>query len=174
MATDTGKKNMATDTGNGENKQEAADPNAPEFAIQRIYVKDSSFEAPNAPEIFKENWEPKVNIDLHTSSTHLEDNINEVTLGVTVTVKAGEKVAFITEVKQSGIFTVAKFPDDQLKHVLGSFCPNILFPYAREAITAMVSRGGFPQIYLAPINFDAIYQQQLEQQEKEAKGSVKQ
>lgn len=150
-----------------------ADPNAPEFAIQRIYVKDSSFEAPNAPDIFKENWEPKVNIDLHTTSEKLEDLIHEVTLGVTVTVNAGEqeKVAFVTEVKQSGIFTISKFPEDQLKHILGSFCPNILFPYAREAITAMVSRGGFPQIYLAPINFDAVYQQQVEQQEKEAAGT---
>lgn len=150
---------------------QAADPNAPEFAIQRIYAKDSSFEAPNAPGVFKENWDPKVNIDLHTSSSVLEDNIHEVILTVTVTVKTGEKVAFVSEVKQAGIFTVSKFEEEQLKHILGSFCPNILFPYAREAITAMVSRGGFPQIYLAPINFDAVYQQQMEQQQKESEGS---
>lgn len=137
----------------------------PEFQIQRIYVKDSSFEAPNAPGIFKENWEPKVNIDLNTSSSKLENNIHEVTLAVTVTVKAGEgeTVAFLAEVKQSGIFTIAKFEEEQLQHILGSFCPNILFPYARETITAMVTRGGFPQIYLAPINFDAVYQEQLKQ-----------
>lgn len=140
----------------------------PEFAIQRIYVKDSSFEAPNAPGIFKENWEPKVNIDLNTSSTKLEDTIHEVVLGVRVTVNAGEKVAFLTEVKQAGIFTISKFEEEQLQHILGSFCPNILFPYAREAVTAMVSRGGFPQIYLAPINFDAVYQEQLKQQEAKA------
>lgn len=149
-------------------KQTNGSAEAPEFAIQRIYVKDSSFEAPNAPAIFKENWDPKVNIDLNTSSTKLEDNIYEVILGVTVTVKAGENVAFLAEVKQAGIFTASKFQDADLQHVLGSFCPNILFPYAREAITSMVTRGGFPQIYLAPINFDAVYQEQLKQQQEQA------
>lgn len=145
---------------------EANGGEGPEFAIQRIYAKDASFEAPNAPGIFREQWEPKVNIDLHTSSTVLEDKIHEVVLSVTVTVNAGEQVAFLAEIKQAGIFTIDKFPEDQIKHILGSFCPNILFPYAREGITAMVTRGGFPQIYLAPINFDAVYQQQLKQQEE--------
>lgn len=137
----------------------------PEFAIQRIYVKDSSFEAPEAPGIFREQWEPKVNIDLHTSSSVIEGNIYEVILGVTVTVKIQEKAAFLAEVKQAGIFSIGEFPDDQRKQLLGSFCPNILFPYAREALTSMVTRGGFPQLYLAPINFDAVYQQQLKQAE---------
>lgn len=147
---------------------QAQDPaQGPEFAIQRIYVKDSSFEAPEAPGIFRENWEPKVNIDLHTASSVVEGNIYEVILGVTVTVKIGEKAAFLAEVKQAGIFTVGDFPEDQRKQLLGSFCPNILFPYAREALTSMVTRGGFPQLYLAPINFDAVYQQQLKQAESE-------
>lgn len=135
----------------------------PEFAIQRIYVKDLSFEAPSAPQIFRENWEPKVNIDLHSSSSEIEDKISEVVLAVTVTVKLGEKVAFIAEVKQAGIFTIGDFDEQQKKQIIGSFCPNILFPYAREAITDLVTRGGFPQIYLAPINFDAVYQQQQQQ-----------
>jgi preprotein translocase subunit SecB len=138
----------------------------PEFAIQRIYVKDSSFEAPESPAIFREQWEPKVNIDLQTASTLIEGNIYEVVLGVTVTVKIKEKTAFLAETKQAGIFSIGEFPDDQRKQLLGSFCPNILFPYAREAITAMVTRGGFPQLYLAPINFDAVYQQQLKQAEE--------
>jgi len=138
----------------------------PEFAIQRIYVKDSSFEAPEAPAIFREQWEPKVNIDLQTASTSLEAAIFEVVLGVTVTVKIKEKVAFLAEVKQAGIFSIGDFPEEQRKQLLGSFCPNILFPYAREAITAMVTRGGFPQLYLAPINFDAVYQQQMKQAEE--------
>ncbi len=138
----------------------------PEFAIQRIFVKDSSFEAPEAPAIFREQWEPKVNIDLQTSSNTLEDNVYEVILGVTVTVKIKEKTAFLAEIKQAGIFGIGDFPEDQRKQLLGSFCPNILFPYAREAITAMVTRGGFPQLYLAPINFDAVYQQQLKQAEE--------
>lgn len=140
----------------------------PEFAIQRIYVKDSSFEAPEAPAIFREQWEPKVNIDLQTASTLLEASIFEVVLGVTVTVKIKDKVAFLAEVKQAGIFSIGDFPEEQRKQLLGSFCPNILFPYAREAITAMVTRGGFPQLYLAPINFDAVYQQQAKQAEEGA------
>ena len=138
----------------------------PEFAIQRIYVKDSSFEAPEAPAIFREQWEPKVNIDLHTSSSIIEGTVYEVILGVTVTVKIKEKAAFLAEVKQAGIFSIGEFPEDQRKQLLGSFCPNILFPYAREALTSMVTRGGFPQLYLAPINFDAVYQQQLKQGEE--------
>lgn len=139
---------------------------APEFAIQRIYVKDSSFEAPESPKIFREQWEPKVNIDLQTSSSKIEDEIYEVILGVTVTVKIKEKTAFLVETHQAGIFSIGDFPDDQRGQLLGSFCPNILFPYAREAITSMVTRGGFPQLYLAPINFDAVYQQQLKQAEE--------
>jgi preprotein translocase subunit SecB len=144
-------------------EQAQGEAQGPEFAIQRIYVKDSSFEAPEAPGIFREQWEPKVNIDLHTTNSLIEGNIYEVVLGVTVTVKIKEKAAFLAEVKQAGIFSIGEFPEDQLKQLLGSFCPNILFPYAREALTSMVTRGGFPQLYLAPINFDAVYQQQLKQ-----------
>ena len=159
-----------TDTKGNGNQQAAQE--GPQFAIQRIYVKDSSFETPNAPGVFKEQWEPKVNIDLNTTNEKLEDNVYEVVLSITVTVKIkDEKVAFIAEVKQAGIFSVDSFPEDQIDPLMGSFCPNILFPYAREAITAMVSRGGFPQIYLAPINFDAIYQQQLQQQKAGQAGS---
>ncbi len=138
----------------------------PEFAIQRIYVKDSSFETPKAPEIFREQWDPQVSIDLQTSSKKIEDKIYEIILGVTVTVKIKETVAFLVEVKQAGIFSIGEFPEEQLSQLLGSFCPNILFPYARETITSMVTRGGFPQLYLAPINFDAVYQQQLKQREE--------
>lgn len=144
----------------------AAEQQGPEFAIQRIYMKDSSFEAPKAPEIFREQWEPTVSIDLQTSSKKIEDKIYEVVLGVTVTVKIKETVAFLVEVKQAGIFSIGAFPEDQMNQLLGSFCPNILFPYARESITSMVTRGGFPQLYLAPINFDAVYQQQLKQREE--------
>ncbi|MDQ2993698.1 MAG: protein-export chaperone SecB [Pseudomonadota bacterium] len=144
----------------------ASEQHGPEFAIQRIYMKDSSFETPKAPEIFREQWEPQVNIDLQTSSKKIEDKIYEVVLGVTVTVKIKEMVAFLVEVKQAGIFSIGEFPEEQLGQLLGSFCPNILFPYARESITSMVTRGGFPQLYLAPINFDAVYQQQVKQREE--------
>ncbi len=157
---------MVTDTKTG-NGHEGMKNEGPQFAIQRIYVKDVSFETPNAPEIFKLQWDPKVHIDLRTENQKLEDNVHEVMLTVTVTVKVKhEKVAFIAEVKQAGIFSIDSFPEDQMGPLLGIFCPNILYPYVREAITALVSRGGFPQIYLAPINFDAIYQQQMKQQQE--------
>lgn len=143
-----------------------------DFGIQRIYVKDISYESPNAPQVFRKNWSPKVEIDLQSKSTELEEGVYEVVLSVTTTVKIEEDVAFLVEVHQAGIFTIRNFPDDQLQHLLGSFCPNIIFPYARESITDVVTRGGFPQLYLAPINFDAIYQQKLAKQKEETADRV--
>ena len=132
-----------------------------QFAIQRLYVKDLSVECPNSPEIFLENWEPDLNLDLDVDgSKTLEEGIREVVLTVTVTVKVNQKTAFLVEVKQAGIFTVAGFDEEQLSHLVGSFCPNILYPYAREVITDAVVKAGFPQLYLAPVNFDALYEQQ--------------
>lgn len=138
----------------------------PMFTIQRIYVKDVSFETPHAPEIFREEWKPEVNVDLQTKSAPLEESIHEIILHITVTVKMKDKVAFLVEVHQSGIFTIKGFTEDQLSHILGSECPKILYPYAREAISDIVIRGGFPQLLLAPVNFDALYLQHLEQQRK--------
>jgi preprotein translocase subunit SecB len=146
---------------NETNEGATQDPNQMDFSIQRVYVKDLSYEAPNAPQIFRENWNPKVEIDLQTKSVLLEEGIYEVVLSVTSTVKINDKMAFLAEVHQAGIFTIRNFPDEQLQHVLGSFCPSIIFPFARESITDLVTRGGFPQLYLAPVNFDAIYQQKL-------------
>lgn len=135
-------------------------PNAPEFAIQRIYVKDVSLETPNTPKIFLEAWEPQMHMDLATDATLvLEDGVREVVLKVTVTVKIKEKVAFLVEVKQAGIFALKGFTEEQLQHMLASFCPNILYPYAREVVTDAVMRAGFPHLYLAPVNFDALYEQ---------------
>ncbi len=147
----------------------AEDQQKMDFGIQRIYVQNLSFEAPNAPLIFRENWDPKVDIDLHNKSSLLEEGFYEVVLSVTCTVKVGEKVAFLAEVQQAGIFVIRNFPDDQLNHLLGSFCPSIIFPYARESITDMVTRGGFPQLYLSPINFDALYQQKLAEENEHQK-----
>ena len=136
----------------------------PEFAIQRIYVKDLSVECPNSPSIFLEDWKPELHMDLNTDASHvLGEGVREVVLTVTITVKVAEKTAFLVEVKQAGIFSLVGFPDDQLKPMLGSFCPNILYPYAREVVTDAVTRAGFPQLYLAPVNFDALYQQQATQ-----------
>lgn len=134
---------------------------APHFEIQRIFVKDISFEAPNTPQTFVEEWKPEVALNLETKSNRLQDNMHEVVLSVTATVTTGKKTAFLIEVQQAGVFVVTGFPDDQLHQMLGSFCPNILFPYAREVVSDMVVRGGFPQLILAPVNFDALYEQHM-------------
>lgn len=136
-----------------------------QFAIQKIYIKDLSFETPNTPAIFTEKWDPTVDFNLGTNVATLQDNnLFEVTLTVTITVKVGEKVAYLVEVKQSGVFTMVGFTDQEMGPMLGSFCPNILFPYAREAVSDLVTKGGFPQLLLAPVNFDALYAQHMQQQ----------
>jgi len=141
---------------------------APEtqFMIQRIYIKDLSFETTNTPAIFKEHWEPELSLDLNTQHTKIEESVFEVELTVTATVKNQKNNAFLVEVRQAGIFTIKGAVDQQLEHLLGSFCPSILFPYAREAISNEVVRGSFPQLVLAPINFDALYLQQMEEKGK--------
>lgn len=136
-----------------------------QFLIQRVYMKDMSFEAPGTPGVFQQKWEPDLSLDLQTENNKLEDDIYEVVLHVTATVKNQDEVAFLAEIKQAGIFTIKGAPGEQLDHLLGSFCPSILYPYAREAITSEVIRGSFPQLVLAPINFDALYMQQKEQNE---------
>ncbi len=137
-----------------------------QFMIQRIYVKDLSFETINTPAIFQQRWEPELSLDLNTKNTSLEENVYEVVLTVTATVKNQNTTAFLVEIQQAGIFTIQGAVSQQLDHLLGSFCPNILFPYAREAISAEVMRGSFPQLILAPINFDALYMQQMEAKQK--------
>lgn len=130
----------------------------PQFALQRVYVKDASFEVPNAPKVFLQTWKPDVNIDLNTQVTRLEDNQHfDITLSITVTAKNEGEVAFIAEVKQAGIFQVVGVPDAELGPLLGAYCPNLLFPFAREAISDLVGKGSFPQLLLQPINFDAVY-----------------
>lgn len=137
-----------------------------QFMVQRIYVKDSSFEAPGTPAAFQQQWEPELSLDLNTKFNKLEQHVYEVILSVTATVKNQNSVAFLVEIKQAGIFTIEGAESQQLDHLLGSFCPSLLFPYAREAITSQVIRGSFPQLVLAPINFDALYMQQLEDKQK--------
>jgi preprotein translocase subunit SecB len=130
-----------------------------EFVIHRLFIKDLSFEAPHSPKTFNKEWKPEVDIHLDFTSQHLEDDLYDVTLTVTNTVKLKNDTAFIAEVKQAGIFLVRGFAKEQQEELLGSLCPNVLFPYAREVISSIVNRGGFPPLYLAPVNFDAIYQQ---------------
>lgn len=136
-----------------------------QFMIQRIYVKDLSFEAPNTPAVFQQQWEPELNLDLNVSHNRLEEGVYEVILHITATVANQKATAFLVEIKQAGIFTIQNAPENQLDHLINSFCPNILFPYAREAITSQVINGSFPQLVLAPINFDALYMQKLAEQE---------
>lgn len=130
----------------------------PQFALQRIYLKDASFEVPNAPRVFLQAWNPEISIDLATGMAQLEDgNHYEVTLSLTVTAKNDNQVAFLVEVQQAGIFQAIGFPDEELAPLLGAYCPNLLFPYAREAISDLVGKGSFPQLLLQPINFDAVF-----------------
>ena len=147
-------------------EQENQQSNETQFMIQRVYVKDLSYETPNTPAVFQQQWEPELTLDLNTTSTQLEPGVYEVILSVTATVNNQKAIAFLVEVKQAGIFTIQGAPDNQLDQLLNSFCPSILFPYAREAITSQVIRGSFPQLVLAPINFDALYMQQLAEKQK--------
>ncbi len=130
--------------------------------IQRIYTKDISLETPNTPQIFRENLQPEVGVDLDVANSILESNAHEVVLSVTVTAKLKDKVIFLVEVKQAGIFQIAGFEKEQLDQLLGAYCPNILFPYARETVSDLIARASFPQLNLAPINFEAIYAQKKE------------
>lgn len=143
----------------------------PQFQLQKIYTKDISFETPNSPDIFTEKWEPEVNIELHSSAKPLSDDVHEVVLTVTVTAKLGEKTAYLVEIHQAGVFTITGFAENERAHMVGSFCPNILFPYAREVISDVVAKGGFPQLLLAPVNFDALYAQHVQNQQNEKTGS---
>ncbi len=144
-----------------------------QFSIQKIYTKDISFETPNAPQVFTSKWEPAVDFNLGTHVEPLEDSMYEVTLTVTVTVKTEDKTAYLVEVVQAGIFSLAGFSEEEMGPMVGSFCPNILFPYAREVVSDLVTKGGFPQLLLAPVNFDALYQQHLQQAQQQQSGSDK-
>lgn len=150
----------------------AAEQQAPQFNIQRIYTKDISFETPNSPAIFQKDWTPEVKLDIDTRSNKLADDVYEVVLALTVTTTVGEETAFLAEVQQAGIFTIGNMPDPQLAHTLGSFAPNILFPYAREAVSNLVNRGTFPPLNLAPVNFDALFAQYVQQRAAAANGEA--
>ncbi len=140
----------------------------PEFSIQRIYVKDLSFESPQTPALFQEEWKPDLNLQIQTNTNRLADDTHEVILKLIITVKSADKTAFLIEVQQAGIFTLQRFPEQQLHAMLGSVCPSILFPYAREVVTDLASRGTFPPLYLAPVNFEALYAQHVAQQQNQA------
>ncbi len=136
----------------------APTPPQGEFTIRKIYIKDVSFETPNTPEMFNLEWEPDADVNLRTEVAQLAPGEFEVTLAITATVNIGEKSAFLAEVQQSGIFGITGLTTEELGPVLGAYCPGMLYPYAREMISDLVVRGGFPPFVLAPVNFDALYE----------------
>jgi len=134
-----------------------------QFAPQKIYIKDLSFETPHSPEIFTEEWNPTVNMNIASEAKPIDEKLYEVVLTITVTVTMEEKTAYLVEAQQAGIFHIDGFPEEIIARMVATICPNILFPFARELIADLVTRGGFPQLLLAPVNFEVLYQQQQDQ-----------
>jgi preprotein translocase subunit SecB len=133
-----------------------------------VYVKDMSLEVPHAPQVFLEQAAPEVDMQLATESNQIDEGYYECTLTVTVTAKLPEKTLFLVEVAQAGIFQIRNVPESDLEPLLATACPNILFPYAREAVSDVVARAGFPPVYLAPVNFEALFAQQQQRLQQEA------
>ncbi|MDO9010603.1 MAG: protein-export chaperone SecB [Gallionella sp.] len=148
---------------------EAAQENSqPMFNMDKIYVKDLSLEIPHAPQIFLERENPQIDVQLHTSAESIDDGVYEVTVTATVTANLGEKVMFLIEAKEAGIFTLRNLPEAEMEPVLAVMCPNILFPYLREVVSDVAVRAGFAPVMLNPINFEVLYQQQKAQQAEAA------
>lgn len=139
----------------------------PQLALQRIFLKDSSFESPRSPVVFQEEWKPEVGLELNTKSRQVGDNAYEVVLELTINVKNNGESAFLIQIQQGGLFAIAGLEDQQLHHALGAFCPGTLFPYARENVDALCAKGSFPALHLAPVNFDALYMESLQKQQAE-------
>lgn len=142
-----------------------------QFSIQRIYLKDASFESPDSPQSFRAEWKPTINLELNSRHFKLEDKLWEVVLNLTITTKSEQdEVLYLVEVQQAGIFHIDGLDAEVLARTLGGFCPGVLFPYAREVVDGLVVKGSFPALMLAPVNFDAIYEQsKLEQARQENK-----
>ena len=140
-----------------------------QFVLQRIYVKDMSFESPKAPDAFVQQFKPKINLELNSSHRSMGEDNYEVSLSVTVTAtNEAEEVIYLVEVQQAGVFFIKGMDDETVTQTLGSFCPSVLFPYARETIDTIVTKGSFPALMLAPVNFDAVYAQAKAQAEAKA------
>lgn len=140
------------------------------FSVQKIYTKDISFETPHSPQIFAEEWAPQVNMQLSSEASLIHEDLTEVILTITLTVTLGEKTAYLVEAHIAGIFLIKDFPKEMVERMAATICPNMLFPFARELVCDLVTRGGFPQLLLAPVNFDALYAQQKKQHEMQAQG----
>jgi len=135
------------------------------LSIRKIYLKDFSFESPQAPAVFRQSdWKPQTDLNLRSSHTDVGDDQHEIVLTVTIEAKEEDKTFFLVELQQAGLFEVAGYEGEELGAIIGSFCPNILFPYARETVASLIQKGGFPEFVLQPINFDALYFQSKQQQ----------
>ena len=145
----------------------AAQQGEQQLQLQKVYIKDVSLETPNSPDIFTAQWKPTFNMQINTATKKLSDDVHEVVLSITVTAKHEEKTGFLIEIQQAGVFRLSGFGPEQLGPMLGAYCPNVLFPYARETVDSLVVRGGFPPLHLAPINFDAIYAQHVKAQQEQ-------
>lgn len=155
---------MADEATNGAAGPELVNPETAtgaQFNVQKIYLKNVSFEVPNAPAVFQEQAQPQLQLNLNQKVARFEDNVYEVVLTITLTCTINEKTAYLAEVEQAGIFGLGGFDEAGLDMMLGSHCPNVLFPYARQALGELISLGGFPPFLLQPLNFDAIYADQL-------------
>jgi len=137
-------------------------------SLKKIYLRDASVEVPDGPRVFTQEWQPDVNVDLNTRVQDLGEDGHHVLVTVTVTAKQDDKTAYIIEVQQAGVFQVTGFDDEaERRHVIGAYCPNLLFPYVRETVGDFIQRAGFPHLLLQPVNFDALYQRHMEEQEGE-------
>ena len=151
-----------------DNEQQAA---GKQIAIQKIYIKDFSFESPKTPQIFGQSeWNPKTDLNLRSSHSPIADNNHEVVLTVTIEAKQDDNAVFVVELQQAGLFHIAGYSEEEFKAIIGSFCPNILYPYARESVAGIVAKGGFPEFLLQPINFDALYAQGVAQAKANLEG----
>lgn len=154
-----------------QNNGAAAEQQA-QFTIQKIYVKDVSFEVPNSPQIFNEPGQPQLELNLNQKVARVADGLFEVVLAVTVTCKLAEKTVYLAEVQQAGLFGLGGFDDRTLDMMLGTYCPNVLFPYVRQTVGELVANGGFPPFYLQPINFEALYAEGLRRRAEQAQGGA--
>ncbi len=134
---------------------------SPQLALQALYMKDCSFEAPSGPRV-EGNWNPQINLDLQTGVTSLGNDLHEILLTVTVSAKQSDKTVFLVEVKQAGVFLIQNLQNEDARRAIGTICPNVLFPYARASVSMLVTSGGFPQLLLPPVNFEALYASQAQ------------
>ena len=159
---------MAEENSAAQEANNTAQAQQPGFSIEKIYVKDASVEIPNAPQIFTDRTQPQVSIELGNYAQQIEENIFEVAIKVTVTSKIADKTVFLVEVTQAGIFQISNVPAENIELIVGITCPNILFPYARESVSDLIVRAGFQPVLLTPINFEALFAQQKQQQSGQA------